>query len=376
MPSHMMIGLLRDDAKYPKEPPEHGNVGLDSECFKVDYESGDGPDPAGCRVFSKSFAPLKKLRTCIVKHLDSDPIWISRANSFVSDGSFNGTYSEWCKQAIWSYVGGGQLPVKLCSKFDSIRRAEEMIKFALFKPIPNDVAMAVEKIRSKIQFTVTWPKGQKGLTDSTVEHIQEECFMVQEGQELINAKYLQKIGICLPLMFDKAEVQGFGINDGIMKFQDLDYYADKVQDFHQLNTFPVPPLCGRLALATIPAFQSASYLLATWETLQNDRKPSYYECLSATSTNCRKAYFCWENALNRICGISPKCCPNHLLEAAADQVHVACKHNPDGAIITTEGWFDWRFLPRLPGLNDMCPRKMRTGNSWVVRQFSRRRRTL
>lgn len=361
LPNHMMIGLVRNDEKYPSEPPDHANVGLDSECFLFDYSKEDGPDPAGCRVFSKSFAPLQSLRACIVNHLDQDQVWTTRRVAEVSDGNFSGSYDAWCEQAIWGYVAGGKVPVHLCGDYDSIRRAEEMIKFVLFKPLPDDFASAAKQILAKIHFTVTWPKGQPSLEERTARAIREQCFQVQGGQTLMKAAFLQRISPCLPLMFDKAEIQGFGINDGIMKFQGRKYYGDPAQNFHQANVMAVPSLCGRLALATIPGFQSAKYQIATITTLQNDRQPGWDKCVFARETNCRRAYFCWESALNRICGISAKCCPGDQKKAA--KIHRACKENPDGKIVNTEGILDVRVLPNsLFGLKLMCPREMGTGN--------------
>lgn len=366
LPPHMMIGLVHNETKYPPEPPQHVNVdvhndGLDSECFLMDYNKKNGPDPAGCRVFSKSFAPLKKLRNCIVGHLDQDPMWVSRETAHIIDerSNFSGSYNDWCKQAIWSYLAGGTIPVKLCSQVDSIRRAEEMIKFVLFKPLPSDSVTAAKKIREKIQFTTSWPKGQNSLTDATTSAIQEQCFEVHEGQSLEQAAFLQRIGICLPLMFDKAEIQGFGISDGIRKFQTSEYYGNEKQDLKNLTTFPIKPLCGRLALATIPAFQSASYKIATLQTMQNDRKPSYKHCLTAGATNCRKAYFCWEAALRRVCGISPDCCNEDHGHEEAQKTHKACQKNPDGKIINT--YLSGRLMPEsFFGYRRRCPRETGT----------------
>lgn len=363
---HMMIGLVHNKIKYPVEPPEdfekNHNSGLDSECFLTDYSSEGGPDPAGCRIFSKSFAPLKKLRTCIIDHIDRDPIWSTREAAHIVDAksNFTGKYREWCSQAIWSYLAGGSVPVQLCGRYDSIRRAEEMIKFVLFKKMPHDPDETAKKVRSKIQFTVTWPKGQNSLTEDTAIAIQEQCFGVREGQSLTQVNFLQRINTCLPLMFDKAEIQGFGINDGIMKFQNEDYYGNKIQDLKQRTLFPVTPLCGRLALATIPGFQSAKYTIATWESFQNDQKPTYNECLNVQATNCRKAYYCWESALNRVCGISPHCCNQDNGFEKAVETHNACKTNPDGKLINLG--LNTRILPEsvFGYWKQKCPKDMGT----------------
>mmetsp|Transcript_70748 Transcript_70748/g.199788 ORF Transcript_70748/g.199788 Transcript_70748/m.199788 type:complete len:452 (+) Transcript_70748:83-1438(+) len=366
MPKHMMLGLVHDKAKYPPTPPSHWNAGLDSECFLTDYADESGPDPAGCRVFSKSFAPLKELRNCIVGHLDQDPIWSTRLTAHIVDASssFDGNYTDWCKQAVWGYVGGGAFPVQLCGPYDSIRRAEEMIKFVLFKPLPDDPAAAASKVRQKTQFTVTWPKKQNSIADSTAKAIQEQCFEVREGQPLRRASFLQRVSGCLPLMYDKAEIQGFGINDGILKFQSEEYYGNPVQNLKERAVFQVPPVCGRLALASIPGFQSSSFSLLTWGSLRNDRKPSFGECLNVESTNCRKAYFCWEAALNRVCGLSPRCCNQDQGPEGAEKTHRSCAENPDGKLVNLG--LDARVMPEeiwggKTTFRGRCPRKLGTG---------------
>jgi len=370
LPPHMMLGLVRNDTKYVKD--NIPLVGEESQCFLFDYSRGaDQPDPAGCGIFSKTFAPLKELRNCIVEHLDQDSIWSNRKTTVIHDPStnFSGPYTEWCPQAVWGTVGGGASDVQLCSaSWDSHQRAQEMIKLVLFKPLPDDSSDAAERARNKIQFTTSWPKGQESVTHSTASAIQEKCFRVRDAGGLEQAHFLQKISVCLPLMFDKAEVQGFGLNDGLAKFQSPNYGTGSGQNLRQAATFPVPPACGRLALAAIPGFQKAKYMLAGFDSVANgDAKVPFGECIRVGETNCRKAYFCWERALNRICGMSPACCPlkdtpdRAVAEASRLNTHEACKTNPDGKLVnigTSSRWTPESFF----GMQLRCPKKMGTGS--------------
>eukprot|EP00928_Gymnodinium_smaydae_P092839 TRINITY_DN7679_c0_g1_i1.p1 TRINITY_DN7679_c0_g1~~TRINITY_DN7679_c0_g1_i1.p1 ORF type:complete len:226 (+),score=26.40 TRINITY_DN7679_c0_g1_i1:827-1504(+) len=213
-----------------------------------------------------------------------------------------------------------------------------MIKFVLFKPLSDDVAEAVKHSAKKISFTVTWPKNEQSLESSTIVAIQKECFHIstptteQPNPSLAKAKELQNVASCLPLMYDKADIQGFGINDAIAKFQQVKNYKDTSQGFKQEYKIDVLPVCGRLALAAIPDFQSAQYELYDDNTIRaRDEHPAWDTCLHVDTTNCRKAYYCWESAIKRMCAISPECCERSPDEQQRHQTHEACKRDPDNA---------------------------------------------
>jgi len=347
MPLHMMVGLLRNESKYPQDPPEDFNVthnaDLDSACFDFDYDREGEPDPAGCRVFAKSFKPLQQLRSCIVDHLEMDPIWWNRESMIMDDGKFRGSYREWCAQSVWSYLKFGpfKVPAKLCGRFDSKRRAQEMIKMVLFKPMSDSVDDSIKLVERKVCRSVTWPQNEGAppcLEPATVTGIRSQCFKVKTGSSMKEAQLLGKVGPCLPLMFDKVEIQGFGLNDGIAKFQDEGYYGNPEQALRQEYTPTVPSLCGRLALASIPRFQTAKYALTSVkkmipDAMAWDTEPSWNGCLNVKKTNCRKMYFCWERALRRMCTMSSMCCPG--TETEAREVHNACILRPNNGLCKT-----------------------------------------
>jgi hypothetical protein len=349
LPLHMIVGLLRDDSKYTEKPAKdfamHHNLGLDAACFDFDYEQEDGPDLAGCRVFAKSFKPLQQLRSCIVEQLDQDLIWSQRESTNIIEGEFSGPYREWCRQSVWTYLKFGvgkasvKFPAKLCSQFDSKRRAQEMIKMVLFKPVPDNVDEATELIDRKVCRTVTWPQHKEAppcLQASTVATIRSQCFKVQESKPLDGAKFLGKISPCLPLMFDKVEIQGFGMGDAMTKFQDEDYYGNPGQNLVQSYIQQVPAVCGRLALAAIPKFQTARYTLTSVSGMFQDMtgldtKPRWSDCMDVKETNCRKMYFCWEKAMRRMCKWSPNCCPGVTKRERLLAQETCVKHPNSGA---------------------------------------------
>eukprot|EP00928_Gymnodinium_smaydae_P031345 TRINITY_DN23032_c0_g1_i1.p1 TRINITY_DN23032_c0_g1~~TRINITY_DN23032_c0_g1_i1.p1 ORF type:complete len:515 (+),score=47.10 TRINITY_DN23032_c0_g1_i1:73-1545(+) len=389
MPRHRVLGLVGDDDKYPPSPSKamlendpgstwavaNANAdayekflqyGLDSECFKFNYSnSAKENDPAGCGIFRKSFQPLQELRNCIVEHLDRDAIWRDRYDATFETKTwhgrkYNATYKEWCaSEKTWI---NNMIPVPLCGPYDSIRRAEEMIKLALFQPFPNDILKAIAHVKRKILQTYTWPKGKQGLHNTTVVAIQEQCFHIRTPEpdsaecdeperSLEKVHKLQRLGICMPSMYDKADIQGIGINDAILKFQQSKYYGNPEQDFKQEYKIDVLPVCGRLALATIPKFQSMTYAMIDKYTMRSknmlgkdtngeltsnpDGLPIWNDCLHVKTSNCRKAYYCWESALKRLCAISPHCCErgngNANVEEIRQKTHDACKEIPDNS---------------------------------------------
>eukprot|EP00928_Gymnodinium_smaydae_P079227 TRINITY_DN6320_c0_g1_i3.p1 TRINITY_DN6320_c0_g1~~TRINITY_DN6320_c0_g1_i3.p1 ORF type:complete len:147 (-),score=5.26 TRINITY_DN6320_c0_g1_i3:99-539(-) len=132
-------------------------------------------------------------------------------------------------------------------------------------------------------------------------------------------------------------------------------------DFKQDYKIDVLPVCGRLALAAIPGFQSARYMFTEFKSfhLQPDALPTWSECLHVKQTNCRKAYYCWESAIKRLCAISDKCCNRQLgnvstsVEESARKTHDACIENPDSklgiqlGITNRESFKHLRYLPVL-----------------------------
>merc|ERR1712187_170767 len=392
MPWHMIMGLVQNSKKYPDPatatagkpfvPPADGNKGLDSECFTFDYENEAASDPAGCRPFTASFKPLQKLRTCIVERIDKDSMWTERFNKTLKseDGSETLDYVSWCKQAKWSdvYYPGTKIVFQknvLCDPvFDSKRRALEMMKFVLFKmdqiKSKNVTFEGLWKaVIKKIHFTVTWQRGKDSLAEETATSIATDCFHIRDDSDSKEeAARLRTIRKCLSVMYDKAEIAGHGISDAIVKFQGVPnknafeyaYYGNEAQELHQRFKMPVAPLCGRLALASIAKFTDAKYELATRETFNKDRTPAFDNCLDVRHSNCRKAYFCWESALNRVCGIHPKCCPGST-EEAKQETHEDCASNPDGKFqLLNHG--SSRFMPtgEMFGFKGRCRSQLGT----------------
>merc|ERR1719345_554688 len=80
--------------------------------------------------------------------------------------------------------------------------------------------------------------------------------------------------------------------------------------FH--HVYDVPPVCGRMALGAVSKLNSATYRVATTlksTVVKRDKEGKWLKCINANVTNCRKAYFCWEKSVNRMCGIDELCCP-------------------------------------------------------------------
>lgn len=345
-PWHMTIGLAHSESKYTNEGP----TGKDSFCFDFDYSNASASDPNGCRVFQKSFSPLKELRNCIIGHLETDTIWPDRRGQAwenvkeagVEDfESFsNSTYDDWCLNSVYAYtkVGLFSLPVQLCNIMDTIRRAEEMIKFALFKKggVTTDPAEVSKHVQKKIQQTASWPGmrkgGQQSVSKKTADAISKQCFKVKDDNVEQYFTFLQRIGTCLPLMYDKTEIgDGFGFQDGYIKLGNTENYGQPV-NLHLHHVYDVPPVCGRLALAAIPGIQSARYNLApSFQSVYSaDKGTPWLDCgvQDTRFTNCRKAYFCWEKSLNLMCGIDEACCPGKPAQAKAH--HDLCKVSHEG----------------------------------------------
>eukprot|EP00746_Dinoflagellata_sp_MGD_P146624 gnl/MRDRNA2_/MRDRNA2_79069_c0_seq1.p1 gnl/MRDRNA2_/MRDRNA2_79069_c0~~gnl/MRDRNA2_/MRDRNA2_79069_c0_seq1.p1 ORF type:complete len:464 (-),score=80.00 gnl/MRDRNA2_/MRDRNA2_79069_c0_seq1:392-1783(-) len=352
LPAHMIVGLSNNPDKFqPNKVPKDE----DSDCFKIDYnEANPGKDPTGCRVFKKSFSPLKDLRTCIVDKLNKDAVWQKRfdAKAIFKDGNFSGTWEEWCAHAIWGYtpapLQGLSSAVYLCSLGAStLSRAEEMIKFVLFSPLKAEegenptMEYAIKQLERKILKTTYLPGGKESkgtLEPATTKAIMSECFEVVEKEpDLTFSKFksLQKIGICLPLMFDKVESQGFGIQNAAPKFAQEESFSKL--SLQRLSYFDkIPTVCGRLALASIPKVQSARYFIGDANTLKNqDRNPKWSSCTGVKQANCRRVYFCWEKALKKLCALQKQCCPDKSIE-----IQQACAQNSGGSTLSyIKGFF-------------------------------------
>jgi hypothetical protein len=308
---------------------------LDSKCFELDYDDLTQPDPAGCRVFKKSFKPLQELRACIVDKLDADPIWSNRNDWQISDGDFQGPWPEWCQQAKFARVNLGvtSFGVKFCKHYmTSKQRAQEMIKMVLFEDIPDSVPEAVALVERKVCSTVSWPRERSGqapppcLEPATRTAIRSQCFKVEEQRPLDETRFLHRIRPCLPVMFDKVEIMGLGLEDSMHKFQGKRYG----KDFKRVYEPRSRSVCGRLALAAIPRFQTTKYIFTRLSgipegVLGTDVEPTWAECLDVQETNCRKFYFCWERALRRMCKFSQHCCPY----PDSLETHIACTRSPN-----------------------------------------------
>jgi len=207
----------------------------------------------------------------------------------------------------------------------------------LFNPPMDDARETSRYVERKLCRTVTWPQSRTAapcLHADTVTAITGQCFKLGAGESLNEFGRLQRTSKCLPLMFDKVEINGFGVGDGITKFQDETYYGKASRNFVQAATPSSSSFCGRLALATLPRFQTARYSVispdfgtAVVEALGRDTEPTWKECLSVKQTNCRKLYFCWEKAMRRMCALNWRCCGGDSKSALP--VHDACRKNPN-----------------------------------------------
>jgi len=342
-PYHMVIGLVHHESK--------DSVGKDSICFDFNYSDPVASDPGGCRLFAKSFSPLKDLRNCIVDFLNADSIWPHyRGQAWNAEkakggsdvrGFENTDYDTWCRKSVYDVITIAgiktPLPVNLCqTSFDSIRRAEEMMKFTLFMAggRATQPSKVPEHVLKKIQKTTTWPGmkdgSQQSVSDETARSISSQCFGVQGDNVEETFTFLQQLGTCLPLMYDTTEIgDGFGFQDGFAKLLDSEKYLPPT-NLHAHHAYDVPPVCGRMALAAIPQMQMARYHIApSLQTATSaDRDNKWKACVNAEYTNCRRAYFCWEKSLNKLCGIDKLCCPGNEIEA--DQHHQVCKSKPKG----------------------------------------------
>merc|ERR1719160_1198293 len=102
--------MVEQDADNPRGWP-------DSACFRYNYTALSGePDLAGCRAFRKTFEPLANLRACIVPKLRADSKWRSHRST---------QWSKWCRNGFPD-----------CEDYDTLRRAEEIIKSVAFKSLP------------------------------------------------------------------------------------------------------------------------------------------------------------------------------------------------------------------------------------------------
>lgn len=346
-PAHMMLGIVSSDDKFKAGGPP---VDRDSFCFEFDYSNSnpEEPDPAWCAPFSKTFKPLKELRNCIVDRLEADSFWTERrGGSWESAKKKNysdlrnadlSSYDAWCDSAV--YDPRAFPPASICQKtMDTKRRAQEMIKFSLF-PKTLEALDVPDYLTRKIHTSTAYPgmkdRNQHTVNPETATRISTDCFNVTAGdQEQAHFVRLQKIGKCLPLMFDKAEVSdGFGISDGFLKFFDPSVWGPPV-NFRKHHTYDVPPVCGRMALGSLQKLQTTPYevihtgsILAIVGTLwKQDKGMRFSTCREPPSINCRKAYFCWEKALNLMCAYSSLCCPGNDA-AAREKRQKTCAQHP------------------------------------------------
>lgn len=343
-PLHMVLALVFHESR-------DALLSNDSFCFEFDYSDPAAPDPTGCRPFAKSFSPLKDLRNCIIGYLNEDNIWPNRRGQAWEDvkakggadlrGFENVGYDVWCKKSVYDVIKVAKvetpLPVNLCqTSIDSIRRAEEMMKFTLFMAggKATQPSKVPEHVLKKIQKTTTWPGmkagSQQSVSDETALSISKQCFGVQNDNVEQPFASLQRLSTCLPLMYDTTEIgDGFGFQDGFAKLLDDEKYLAPT-NLKAHHAYDVPPLCGRMALAAIPQMQMARYHIApSWATVSSaDRDNKWPTCVQPEYTNCRKAYFCWEKSLNKLCGIDKMCCPGDEAEAANH--YDKCKIAPKG----------------------------------------------
>merc|ERR1712232_898306 len=166
---HKIMGLVKDDVKYPPEHsvPQGYQPGLgpesrlDSECFTFrGYDDHQSPDPAGCRIFSKSFIPLRDARSCIMTILHRDPKWEQRFSLQMPLEGESTDYEHWCsnyetttsigRNSLLKHIAPNAMAkMKMCNKWmDTKRRAQEMLKNVLYKSL--DRMKTMEDFRKKV----------------------------------------------------------------------------------------------------------------------------------------------------------------------------------------------------------------------------------
>lgn len=271
----------------------------DAACFTHPYSASQGtPDPFGCRTFRKSFEPVAELRACIVPKLKADAKWQAHRTKAkaVKNGTSSkagATWSEWCTAAFPD-----------CEDYDTLRRAEDIIKGVAFKELPGDAGEYHVHFVRKAGSSKVLEEGAE-LEEKTAEAIANECFKASDPEA---AQDLWKRSQCLPLMYNSLEWGAMGIFDAAVKYYNPPHANNdqpKVVKTHQ----GVPPVCARLAAGLIaqPFEHTRFGIIANWRNAA--RQWTWHEhCLHPKKGNCRLFATCWQKAIKRVCALEDSCC--------------------------------------------------------------------
>eukprot|EP00929_Paragymnodinium_shiwhaense_P068670 TRINITY_DN3457_c0_g2_i1.p1 TRINITY_DN3457_c0_g2~~TRINITY_DN3457_c0_g2_i1.p1 ORF type:complete len:429 (-),score=45.21 TRINITY_DN3457_c0_g2_i1:350-1636(-) len=307
LPYHRAVALTSNrDTLIPE-----GQYLPDSHCFEFDYSSyrpGD-PDPHGCAFFKKSFQPLQKMRRCIISKLNSSPTWLKYkavADEIRADrktGSMVGENTQ--------VVGNDETTwnVDVAVLFDSIRRADEMVKQVSFKDWQNWPSGVIKEVERKIKRTVITKSRTSLLEAETVTAIREECFLVTADSipDMPNgaeAFMLKNAMPCYQLMWDQVEVAGapeLPTSNAATMWDPAMKHPSRLDKEHY-----VPPICARAALSLVAEKQKRGGKYSMFHCLF--KCPSWETCMAPKAFNCICLACCWQAALRRMCELNAGCC--------------------------------------------------------------------
>jgi len=308
LPWHRAVGLTSQ--RRTEAPP--GQFMADSHCFLFDYESfreGD-PDPHGCGFFRRSFQPLQQLRQCIVKKLEADPAWQAYT---ATAGRILGALRDHSRvtdnPAVLDEEERTIAQASVDVAFDSIRRADEIVKTVAFKPWEAMTAgEAAKLVEQKISKTVVTTSKTAVLGKETVEAIRKECFLVsgEDAAALPERTVTLKRALpCYELMWDQVEVAG--APEQPMSNAITMWDKSLVEPARVEMDYDTPPVCARAAVALVvekqkraPERYSSTSCIA--------KAPSWKDCMAPKNFNCICFQMCWRRALERVCEVEPGCC--------------------------------------------------------------------
>eukprot|EP00930_Biecheleria_cincta_P027622 TRINITY_DN19373_c0_g1_i1.p1 TRINITY_DN19373_c0_g1~~TRINITY_DN19373_c0_g1_i1.p1 ORF type:complete len:419 (+),score=64.83 TRINITY_DN19373_c0_g1_i1:46-1302(+) len=312
LPYHAALQLTTDRMKKVSE----GQFSPDSHCFAFDYKNfspGDA-DPHGCGFFKKSFQPLQKLRQCITHKLESSINW--KAYKAVAN-KIRAAERDGRKDRIDLSIrdDNGATIANATGKwevaYDSIRRADEMVKSVSFKDWQElDMKSIKKEVQRKIKTTVTTNTKQSVLDDDTIAAIRRDCFLISDDVSADNQiprelATLKNAMPCYDLMWDQVEVPGAPQQpfvNAINMWEPPLLSTTTVKQEHY-----VPPVCARAAVALVADRQKRAP--GKYKALSCTHKcRSWRSCMHPSHFNCICFACCFQNALRRLCEIDDGCC--------------------------------------------------------------------
>lgn len=294
-PYHRSVALTSDRQMHVPE----GQSYADSHCFTFDYNDSQVADRHGCWFFRRSFRRLQTLRRCILAELDASSAWRKYVEiaGKMKAGNMDGNETLVDGDGAATEMGKSR-------PFDSIRRADEIIKSVAFKSWETWDEGIKREIEKKISKTVI-TKTKKGVLEpARITSIRHSCFLVDsDGADDLSAEavILKRSLPCYQLMWDQIEVSGGPHQPTSNAITGIDRRTRVEKDY------VVPPVCARAAMSLVAEKQKRAPKGYSAKSCTMNC-PSWKSCTAPKHFNCICLACCWQKALRRICEINSGCC--------------------------------------------------------------------